>query len=79
MTHLPREAVALAVVEPEVAHFAVHDVHPRLSHRVLGPAFAVLVVVGDDLRDGADVRPTVIFVFVGGVVVRIPREHLIDK
>ena len=52
---------------PEVAHFAVLDVHPRLSHLFLGPAKARLVSIGDDLRDGADVRSTVGLVLVGGV------------
>ena len=72
LTYLPREAVALAVVVPEVAHFAVLDVHPRLSHLFLGPANARLAVVGDDFRDGADVRPPVGLVFVGGVGGGIP-------
>lgn len=71
-TYLPREAVALAAVVPEVAHFAVLDVHPRLSHLFLGPASARLAVVGDDFRDGADVRPPVGLVVVGGVGGGIP-------
>ena len=65
--HLPGKAVALAVVVPEVAHFAVLDIHPRLSHLLLGPAKARLAGVGDDLRDSADVRSTVGLVFVGGI------------
>ena len=76
--HLPGKAVALAVVEPEVAHLAVLDIHPRLSHLLLGLAIAILAGVGDDLRDGADVRAAVGLVLVGGVVVGIPREHLTE-
>ena len=75
-SHLPREAVALAVVEPEVRHLAVFDVHARRSHRVLGIPAAGLAAVGDDLRDGADIRPPIVFVFVDGVVGGVPGEHL---
>ena len=48
-THLPSEAIAFAVVVPEVCHFAVHDVHPGLSHRVFGFAITVLAAVEDYL------------------------------
>lgn len=48
-SHLPREPVALAAVEPEVSHFTVLDVHPRLPHLPLGFAIARLVFVCDDL------------------------------
>ena len=78
-THLPRKAIALAVVVPKVGNFAVLDVHPRLSHRALGITVASLGVVDNDLRDGADVRPTVGLVYVGGVVIRIPPEHLVGR
>ena len=75
--HLPCESVALAGLVPKVADFAVLDVHPGLSHIVLGQAEASLVVVGDDFRDGADVRPAVGLIFVGGVRGGVPRKHLI--
>ena len=77
--HLPREAVALAVVESKVTHLAVLDVHPRLSHIALGSSIARLSFVGNDLRDGANVRPAVVFVFVDGVDGSIPGEHLKSK
>lgn len=75
-THLPRQAVALAVLEPQIAYLAALDVHPGLSHGVLGHSGARLRGVGDDLRDGADVRPPVGFVFVGRIRRVVPREHL---
>ena len=61
----------------KVTHFAVFNVHPCLSHILLGPSTARLAVVGDDLRDGADVRSTIAFVFVWGIFRSVPREHLI--
>ena len=74
--HLPREAVALGVVEPKVSYLGVLDVHPSLAHSALGSSLTSLVLVGDDLRDGADIRPAIGFVFVDGVSVGIPRKHL---
>ena len=78
-SHLPSKPVALGVVEPEVRHFAVVDVHPSFPHLVLGPTVAILVVVGDDLREDADKRATIVFVFVDGVVVGVPCENLNRK
>ena len=60
----------------KVAHFAALDVHPRLPHVFPGSAVARLAVVSDDLRDGADVRSTIVFVRVGAVGKRVPRKHL---
>lgn len=60
----------------KVPHLTVLDIHPRFSHVRLGSAIARLVVVGDDLGDGADVRPTIFFVFIGGVLRGVPRKHL---
>ena len=76
MSYLPRQSIALAAVVSKVRHFAVFDVHPCLSHILLSPATARLGFIGDDLRHGADVRPTILFVFVGGVCGSVPREHL---
>lgn len=74
--YLPRETVALAVLEAEVGHFAVHDIHPRLSHVVLGLARAALPAVGDYLGDNADERPPIRLVFVVVVSIGIPGPHL---
>ena len=60
----------------KVPHFAVLYVHPGLSHILLGSSTARLAIVGDYLRDGADVRPTIAFLCVGGVLGGVPREHL---
>ena len=78
-SHLPREAVALAILEPEVSYFAVLDIHPRLSHVALGISVAGLAAVGDDLRDGADERPTIFVGRARAVVGGIPAEHLRAK
>lgn len=59
----------------KVAHFDVLDVHPRLSRILVGSAVASLAVVGD-LRDGPDVRPTIFFVFIGGVCGGVLSKHL---
>ena len=75
--HLPCQAIALAAVESEISHLTVLDVHPRLSHVASRPSIACLAAVCDDLRDGADVRPAIVFVFVGGVLGGIPGEYLI--
>ena len=74
--HLPCQAVCLAALVPQVAHFAVFDVHPCLSHVAFSSAIAILVVVGDDLRNGADVRSAIVFVIINFVVACIPGEHL---
>ena len=74
--YLPREAVALAVLKAEVGHFAVRDVHPRLSHVVFGLARAALPAVGDDFRDGADVRPPIGLVFIVVVSIGVPGPNL---
>ena len=75
-SHLPREAVALAVVVSEVTHFAVFDIHSSFSHVVFGPPNAGLAAVGDDLRDDADVRSTIALVRARAIFGRIPGEHL---
>ena len=76
MAHLPRQAVGLAALVSKVAHFAVLYVHSRLSHMFFGSSSTCLGVVGDDLRDGADVRSTIFLVFVWGIGDRVPGENL---
>lgn len=77
--HLPRHAVALAVLVAEVAHLRAHDVHARLAHGVLRAPVAGQRVVRDDFGNSADVGAAVGLVLVVVVVDGVPSEHLLMR
>ena len=76
-SYYKRQTVALGVVVSEVRYFAVLDVQPCLSLVLISPAIARFTGVGDNLGDGADVRPATRITCLVAGNRGVPPENLI--